>query len=109
MRLAILLVALIVTSASARADAISITSSDHAQTFPYGEMIWHQLYLKRTGGQLAARITFSNLPYAGDDLAPVAKIYLLKKSGRVTAVLTATVYPRGGMRWIEMDDNFSLS
>ena len=66
MRVAILLVALVVTSASVRADAISITSPDHAQTFPYGEIICHQLYLKRTGGQLATRITFSNLPYAGD-------------------------------------------
>jgi hypothetical protein len=42
------------------------------------------------------------------DLARGAKIYLLKESGRVTAILTATDYPRGGMRWIEMDDNFSL-
>jgi hypothetical protein len=42
------------------------------------------------------------------DLAPGAKIYLLKESGRVTAILTATDYPRRGMRWIEMDDNFSL-
>jgi len=41
-------------------------------------------------------------------LAPGAKIYLLKESGRVTAILTATDYPRGGMRWIEMDDNLSL-
>jgi hypothetical protein len=41
-------------------------------------------------------------------LAPGAKIYLLKQSGRVTAILTATDYPRRGMRWIEMDDNFSL-
>jgi hypothetical protein len=41
-------------------------------------------------------------------LAPGAKIYLLKESGRVTLVLTATDYPRQGMHWIEMDDNFSL-
>jgi hypothetical protein len=103
------------------------------------------------------RITFSNLPYVGDDtprrdepfdfhfpgvqfhpaqraffassrhgelipvarfreglacgwvdLAPGAKIYLLKDSGRVTAILTATDYPRGGMRWIQMNNNFSL-
>ncbi len=157
MRVAILLATLLTTSALARAGVISITSPDHAQTFAYGEMIWHQLYLKRTAGQLSARITFSNLPYAGDDeprrdepfdfrfpgiqldstrraffasgrhgelipvarfrsdpacgwidLAPGAKIYLLKESGRVTAILTATDYPRGGMRWIEMDDNFSL-
>jgi len=119
-------------------------------------MIWHQLYLD-TAGELAARITFSNLPYAGDDeprrdeafdfhfpgvrldsargtflsrdrrgefipvarfrqgigcgwvdLAPGAKIYLLKESGRVTATLTATDYPRSGVRWVQTDNNFSL-
>ena len=157
MRVAILLATLFTMSAFARAGVISVTSPDHTQTFAYGEMIWHQLYLKRSGGQLAARITFSNLPYAGDDeprrdepfdfrfpsvqfdstrraffasghhgelvpvarfrgdpaygwidLAPGAKIYLIKESGRVTAILTATEYPRGGMRWIQMDDNWSL-
>jgi hypothetical protein len=41
-------------------------------------------------------------------LAPNAKIYLLKESGRVTATLTATSYPRGGERWIELDNNYSL-
>src|SRR5215471_5431442 len=153
----IVLAAILMTTASALADAVSITSPDHAQTFTYGEMIWHQLYLGRTGGELAARITFSNLPYAGDDeprrdepfdfrfpaiqfdpaqrtffakgrrgepvpvarfrsdpacgwidLAPGAKIYLLKEHGRVTAVLTATAYPRVGSRWVQMDNNFSL-
>ena len=157
MRVAVLLATLLTTSASAVAGAISIISPDHAQTFAYGEMIWHQLYLQRTGAKLGARITFSNRPYAssselrrdepfdfrfpgvqfdsarrtffasgrrgepipvarfrGDppfgwiDLAPGAKIYLLKEGGRVTATLTATDYPRRGMRWIEMDDNFSL-
>ena len=157
MRVAILLATFLATSASAIAGAISVTSPDHAQTFAYGEMIWHQLYLERAGGELAARITFSNLPYVssdeprrdepfdfrfpgiqldsarraffasgrhgelipiarlrGDpdcgwiDLAPGAKIYLLKQSGRVTAILTATNYQRRGMHWIEMDDNFSL-
>jgi len=157
MRVAILLTTLLTTSASAIAGAISVTSPDHAQTFAYGEMIWRQLYLERAGGELAARITFSNLPYASSDeprrdepfdfrfpgvrfdstrraffasgrhgkpipvarfrsdpacgwidLAPGAKIYLLKESGRVTAILTASDYPRRGMRWIEMDDNFSL-
>jgi hypothetical protein len=142
---------------SAMADAISITSRDHAQTFAYGSMIDHQLYLDRTAGELAARITFSNLPFSDDneprrdelfefrfprvhfdsarrtffakgrhgelipiarlrrgfecqwaDLAPGAKIYLVKESGRVTATLTATNYSRGGTRWIEMDNNFSL-
>jgi hypothetical protein len=42
------------------------------------------------------------------ELTAGAKIYLLKESGRVTAVLTATDRPRSGMRWIQMDDNWSL-
>ena len=42
------------------------------------------------------------------DLAPCAKMYLLKESGRVTAILTATDYPRGGSQWIEMNNNWSL-
>ena len=157
MRVAIFLTILLAAAGSAIAGAISVTSPDHAQTFAYGEMIWHQLYLECTPGGLAARITFSNLPYAGDDeprsdepfdfrfpgvrfdagrrtfyangrhgeliqiarfhsdpsfgwidLAPGAKIYLIKQSGRVTAILTATDYPRSGMRWIEINDNFSL-
>jgi len=157
MRIPILPATFLVMGASAIAGTITVTSPDHAQTFAYGEMIWHQLYLERRGLELAARITFSNLPYAGDDeprrnepfdfrfpgvkfdsalrtffaigrhgelipvarlrsdrafgwidLAPGAKIYLLKESGRVTAILTATDYPRVGMRWIEMDNNFSL-
>lgn len=139
------------------ADAVSITSPDHARTYAYGAVTWHQLYLERRRHELAVRITFSNWPYAdsneprrdepfdfrfpgvhvnfaqhafvtsgrhcesipvawfwGDPacgwikLAPNAKIYLLKESGRVTATLTATSYPRGGVRWIELDNNYSL-
>jgi hypothetical protein len=156
MRVAFLLATLLTTSAPAFAGAIGVTSPDRARTFAYGEVIWHQLYLEQPRGELAARITFSNRPYAcseeprtdeafdfrfrgiqvdlarrgffarrhgevipvarfrGDpacgciDLAPGAKIYLLKESGRVTAILTATSFPRGGMRWIEMDNNYSL-
>ncbi len=157
MRSAILLAIFFGTNGLAIAGAISVTSPDHARTFAYGEMVWHQLYPARGCGQLAARITFSNLPYAGDneprqdeafdfrfpgvrldaakraffargtrgeripvarfrgnpncgwiDLLPGAKIYLLKESGRVSALLTATDFPRGGLRWVEMDDNFSL-
>jgi hypothetical protein len=157
MRLAILPALIFMTSASAIAGAISVTSPDHPQTFSYGAMTWHQLYLDCTAGELGARITFSNVPYAGDDeprrdepfdfrfpgvrldsnrgtfvarkrrgefisvaqfragagcgwidLAPGAKIYLLKESGRVTATLTATDYPRAGIRWVEMDNNFSM-
>ena len=68
MRTAIFLATLFAAGASAIASATSILSPDHHQTFAYGEMIWHQLYLERTGGELAARITFSNLPYADDDV-----------------------------------------
>jgi hypothetical protein len=156
MRVVILSVALLAAKTAALADAISITSPDHAQTFTYGEMIWHQLY-ERTTGELAVRITFSNLPYVGDDtprtdepfdfhfpgvrfdsrkgiffarsdrgkgipvarlkdrlgcgwidLAPGAKMYLVKDRGRVTATLTVTDFPREGIRWIQMDNNFSL-
>ena len=138
------------------AGAISVTSPEHPQTFSYGEVIWHQLYLD-AAGELAARITFSNSPYAGDDnprrdepfdfrfpgvqfdsarrtfvgrsghgelipvarfgeglacgwidLAPGAKMYLVKDSGGVTVTLTATDYPRAGTRWVQMDNNFSL-
>ena len=156
MRLAIFFAAIVTASASAMGGAISVTSPEHPQTFSYGEVNWHQLYLD-AAGELAARITFSNLPYVGDDaprsdepfdfrfpgvrfdsarrtfvgrsghgeLIPVArfregpasgwidlargtKIYLVKESGRVTATLTATDYPRAGVRWIELDNNFSL-
>jgi hypothetical protein len=154
---AIFLATVFAGSASAIAGATSILSPDHHQTFACGEMLSHQLYVGRGGGELAARITFSNLPYADDnepltnesfdfhfpgvrfdrtqraffvggrrgesiqvarfrgdpfcnwiDLAPGAKIYLLKQSGRVTAVLTATDHPRAGSQWIQTDDNWSL-
>lgn len=156
MRFAILLAAILAVSASVMADAVRITSPNHPQTFAYGQVVWRQLYLD-TAGDLAARITFSNLPYAGDDeprsdepfdfhfpgvrldsargtflarerhgefipvarfrqgiacgwidLAPGTKIYLLKENGCVTATVTATDYPRPGIRWVEMDNNFSL-
>jgi hypothetical protein len=50
----------------------------------------------------------SGLAYDWIDLTPGAKMYLLKESGRVTAVLTATDYPRGGSQWIQLDNNWSL-
>ncbi len=67
MRLAIFLTILSAAGASAIASGTSIISPDHHQTFAYGEMLSHQLYLERAGGALAARITFSNLPYADDN------------------------------------------
>jgi hypothetical protein len=157
MRFAIVPAALLVLSARAMADAVSVTSPNHAQTYAYGAVTWRHLYLEKSRSELAARITFSNWPFAdaneprtdepfdfrfpgihvdfarrafvaigrrgefipvawfrGDPscgwikLAPNAKIYLLKESGRVTATLTATSYPRGGERWIELDNNYSL-
>src|ERR671923_1821948 len=157
MGLGIVSAALLITGVTALADAVSITSPNHTRTYAYGAVTWHQLYLQRTRGELAVRITFSNWPFAGDDeprsdepfdfrfpgvhvdfarhafvasgrhgeLIPVArfrgdpscgwikltqnaKIYLLKEDGRVTATLTATSYPRGGIRWVELDNNLSL-
>lgn len=67
MRVAIFLAALFAASVSAIASETSIISPDRPQTFAYSEMIGHQLYLGRAGGDLVARITFSNSPYAGDD------------------------------------------
>src|SRR5215469_6999309 len=67
MRIAIVLAALLTASTPAIAGAIAVTSPRHPQTFAYGEMIWHQLYPAYANGELVARITFSNLPYAGDD------------------------------------------
>ena len=46
------------------ADAVSVTSPNHARTYAYGAVTWHQLYLERTRNELAARITFSNFPFA---------------------------------------------
>jgi hypothetical protein len=157
MKVLALLAVAVGSIAAAFGGGIVITSPDHAQTFAYGEMIWHQLYVNPTTRVFGARVTLSNLPYVGDseprvdepfdfrfpgvhvdpvkrtlfararggnqiavalfhgepacgwiDLAPGAKIYLLKESGNVTAVLTATDQPRAGMRWIEMDNNWSL-
>src|SRR5919205_1235477 len=64
MRIAIVFTAALITRASAMADGVSITSPDHARTYAYGAVTWHQLYLERTRGELAARITFSNWPFA---------------------------------------------
>jgi hypothetical protein len=67
MRVALFLTILLSATASLSASESFIISPDRPQTFAYGEMISHQLYLDRAGGELAARITFSNLPYADGD------------------------------------------
>jgi hypothetical protein len=156
MKRAVVFAILLCAVISARGEVV-ITSPDHAETFAYGEMIWHQLSVDPNTHALSVHITFSNLPYVGSheprvdesfdfrfpqthadivnrnafirdrhgnrivvasfrgdlangwgNLAPGTKIYLLKESGRVTAVLTATNEPRPGMRWIQMDNNCSL-
>jgi len=62
----------------------------------------------RRGNQIPVAL-FHGEPTCGwIELAPGAKIYLLKESGHVTAILTATDRPRAGMRWVQMDDNWSL-
>ena len=64
MRIAIALAVTLITTASAMADAVSVASPNHARTYAYGAVTWHQLYLDRTRRELAARITFSNFPFA---------------------------------------------
>ena len=62
----------------------------------------------RYGGQIAVARIRDGSTCRWIELAAGAKIYLLKESGHVTAVLTATERPRPGLRWIQMDDNWSL-
>lgn len=69
----------------------------------------HALYARtRFGEQIAVAQIQGSSTGGSVDLAAGAKIYLLKESGRVTAVLTATDRPRPGLRWVQMDDNWSL-
>ena len=49
-----------------------------------------------------------NLPYGGYELASGARIFLLKRGGDATAVLSASTQPRDGARWVENDNNLSL-
>src|SRR5258708_30166327 len=67
MRVTIFLASLFAASVSAIASGTGVVSPDHPQTFAYGELLSHQLYLARARGELAARITFSNMPYNVDD------------------------------------------
>jgi hypothetical protein len=157
MKTTLLVAILFGTMVTAFAEPVIVSSPDHAKTFAYGEMVWHQLYLDRDTLSLTARITFSNRPYAGSpegqidepfdfrfpgthfdpatrvifvrtrpgkaiavarchgtagggsaDLSSGAKVYLIKRSGQVSALLTATDGPREGMRWIQMNENWSL-
>jgi hypothetical protein len=49
-----------------------------------------------------------NFPYVGYKLEPSARIFLVKRSGHVIAVLNATLQPRGAGGWVQVDDNWSL-
>lgn len=67
------------------------------------------IFFAKTGhGELIPVARLRQFPYDWIDLSPGAKIYLVKDRGRVNATLTATDFPRGGIRWIQMDNNFSL-
>jgi hypothetical protein len=60
------------------------------------------------GVRIPIAALYPNFPYPGYELEPTAKIFLVKRSGRVTAVLNATAQPRDGARWVQIDDNRSL-
>ena len=62
----------------------------------------------RRGVRIPIAALHPNFPYPGYKLEPTAKIFLIKRSGHVTAVLNATAQPRGGERWVQIDDNWSL-
>ncbi len=62
----------------------------------------------RHQGRIPIAALHPNFPYAGYKLEPNAKIFLVKRSGRVTAVLNATPQPRNGGRCVQIDDNWSL-
>jgi len=70
----------------------------------------HQIFFARTGRHewIPVAEWRPNLPYGGYELASGARIFLLKRSGHVTAVLSAGTQPRDGARWVENDNNLSL-
>jgi len=70
----------------------------------------HQIFFARVGRNewIPVAECRPNLPYSGYALASGAKIFLLKRSGRVTAVLSASSRPRDGARWVQNDNNLSL-
>jgi len=62
----------------------------------------------RHGVRVPIAALHPNFPYAGYKLEPTVQIFLVKRSGHVTAVLNATTQPRDGSRWVQVDDNWSL-
>ncbi len=110
MRVAFFLATLFAASVSAIASATSIVS--RRQMSGAGikfDATRRTFFVSGRSGHAIAVARFRGDPFCSwVDLAPGAKIYLLKQSGRVTAILTATDHPRGGGQWIETDDNWSL-
>src|SRR6266480_1274972 len=99
---------LVLAVPGAYGQSVEIVSPNKAYTFAYGDAISHQIERNHFTNQMIARVTFSNYPYAGYKLGPNAQIFLVKRSGHVTAVLNATTQPQGGERWVQVDDNWSL-
>lgn|SRR5262249_38573013 len=62
----------------------------------------------RRNGRIPVAALHPSFPYAGYKLEPTARIFLIKRSGHVTAVLKVTAQPRPGARWVQIDDNWSL-
>jgi hypothetical protein len=67
-------------------------------------------FVARTRDQVRIPIAafHPNFPYASYKLEPNAQVFLVKRSGHVTAVLNAAAQPQGGRRWVQVDDNWSL-
>jgi hypothetical protein len=70
----------------------------------------HQIFFARTGRNEWTPVAKwrPSLLYGGYELASGARIFLLKRSGHVTAVLSVGTQPRDGARWVENDNNLSL-
>src|SRR6266568_604660 len=113
MKLFLALLALAVPGAYGQ--SVEIVSPNHAYTFDF---VFPGLHFDAARNEFVARTRHQvripiaalhpNFPYADYKLEPNAKIFLVKHSGHVTATLNATAQPRGGGRWVQIDDNWSL-
>src|SRR5262245_8043061 len=79
---------------SAGASEVVLTSPDHARTFAYGEMVWRQLSIDPDRCQLAARITFSNVSFAGSPEERVDERFDFRFPGTHVDPKTRTVFVR---------------
>lgn len=94
MRSALLLAIVFGTMTSLHGGEVVLASPDHARTFAYGEMVWHQPYVDPTTHEVAARITFSNLPYAGDREPRVDEPFDFRFPGTHVDLATRTIFVR---------------